>query len=114
MLITFTSKAASEITMYQEHARRILELLKKDVERGILTPAELPAAIQLIEQAVEDSKAHPISDEVQRDVYAHHNEEGDDNEHEAPEVVSFATRAYPVLEMLHAAHRMNREVMWGV
>ncbi len=114
MLITFTSKAATEITMYQEHARRILELIKKDVERGILTPAELPHAIKMLEQAVEDSKAHPISDEVQRDVHAHHNEDGDDNEHEAPEIVSFATRAYPVLEMLYAAHRMNREVMWGV
>ena len=70
--------------------------------------------IQKIEAAVAESKAHPISEEVSRDVNAHHNENGDDNEHETPEPVSFATRAFPVLEMLHAAHKMQREVMWGV
>lgn len=114
MLITFKSKAATEITMYKEHARRILDLIQKDVERGVITPQELPQAIQKIEAAVADSKAHPISDEVNRDVSAHHNENGDDNEHEAPETVSFATRAFPVLEMLHAANKMQRDVMWGV
>ncbi|MFZ4529176.1 MAG: DUF1840 domain-containing protein [Undibacterium curvum] len=114
MLITFKSKAASEITMYKEHAKRILEILHKDVERGVITPAELPHAIEKIEAAVADSKAHPISDEVSRDVNAHHNANGDDNDHEKPEPVTFATRVYPVLEMLHAANKMQREVMWGV
>ena len=55
MLVTFQSKAAAEITMYQEHARRILELMNKDVERGVITPAELPDAIRLLEAAVTDS-----------------------------------------------------------
>ncbi len=114
MLITFKSKAATEITMYKEHARRILDLLHKDVERGVITPPELPQAIEKIEAAVAESKAHSVSEEVSRDVNAHHNENGDDNEHEAPEPVSFATRAFPVLEMLHAANKMQREVMWGV
>ncbi|MET0855455.1 MAG: DUF1840 family protein, partial [Telluria sp.] len=31
MLITFTSKAAAEVTMYKEHAKRMLDLLGKDV-----------------------------------------------------------------------------------
>ena len=114
MLITFKSKAATEITMYKEHARRILELLQKDVERGIITPAELPHAIEKIEAAVADSRMHSLSDEVQRDIQAHHNESGDDHEHEKPESVSFATRVFPVLEMLHAANKMQREVMWGI
>ncbi|MBR7780607.1 DUF1840 domain-containing protein [Undibacterium luofuense] len=114
MLVTFQSKAAAEITMYKEHARRILELIHKDVDRGVITPAELPDAIRTLEAAVTDSRMHPVSDEVTRDVKAHHNDETDDNEHEQPEPVSFATRAYPVLEMLHAAHKMQREVLWGV
>ena len=114
MLITFKSKAATEITMYKEHARRILELLQKDVDRGIITPAELPHAIEKIEAAVADSKAHPVSDEVSRDINAHPNDNGDDHEHVKPESISFATRVYPVLEMLHAANKMQREVMWGV
>ena len=114
MLITFKSKAATEITMYKEHARRILELLQKDVERGVITPDELPYAIEKIEAAVAESKAHPISEEVSRDVNAHHNENVDDHEHEKPEPVTFATRVFPVLEMLHAANKMQREVIWGV
>ena len=114
MLITFKSKAATEITMYQEHARRVLDLLQKDVERGVITPTELPLAIQLIEAAVAESKLHPLSDEVERDVSAHHNDEGHDNEHEQPEPVSFAARTFPLLEMLHAAQRSQRDVMWGV
>ncbi|MDE2428685.1 MAG: DUF1840 domain-containing protein [Burkholderiales bacterium] len=114
MLITFKSKAAAEITMYKEHARRILDLLQKNSDRGVITPAELPLAIQTIEAAVADSRAHPISDEVSRDVNAHHNENGDDHDHEKPEPINFATRVYPLLEMLHAANKMQREVMWGV
>ena len=114
MLITFTSKAAAEITMYKDHARRILDLLGKDVERGVITPAELPSAIEKIEAAVAESRAHPITDEVSRDVNAHHGEDGDDHEHERPEPVTFATRVFPVLEMLHAAQKMQREVIWGI
>lgn len=114
MLITFKSKAATEITMYQEHARRVLELLDKQVERGVITPGELPQAIQVIEAAVAESKAHPVSEEVRRDIEAHHNDAGDDNEHELPEPVSFSARMFPLLEMLHAAQRTQRDVMWGV
>lgn len=114
MLITFKSKAAAEVIMYKEHARRILEMLNKDVDRGVITSEETAGAIRVIEAAVAESRVHPISEEVLRDVGAHHNESGDDNEHEQPEPVSFSARAYPLLAMLHAAHKMQREVMWGV
>lgn len=114
MLITFKSKASTEVTMYKEHARRVLEILNKNVDQGIITPAETANAIALIEAAVAESKAHPVSDEVKRDIDAHHNDDRDDNDHEKVETVSFSTRVYPLLEMLHAAHKMQREVMWGV
>jgi len=114
MLITFTSKAAAEVTMYKEHARRILELLNKDVEIGVITSAETEGAIRIIEEAINASKAHPVSEIVQRDIDVHHNDVVDDNEHEKIEPVSFSARAYPLLEMLHAAHKMQRDVLWGV
>jgi hypothetical protein len=114
MLITFKSKAAAEVTMYKEHARRILDMLNKDVERGVITSEETARAIRLIEAAVAESRAHPISEVVLRDVGAHHSENTEDNEHEQPEPVSFSARAYPLLTMLQAAHKMQREVMWGV
>ncbi|WP_136413693.1 MULTISPECIES: DUF1840 domain-containing protein [Oxalobacteraceae] len=114
MLVTFKSKAAAEVLMYEEHAKRILDLLNKDVKRGVLTPGELPQAVSTLEAEIAESRLHPLSEEVHRDVLAHHGEDWDDNEHEPVEFVSFATRAYPLLEMMRAAKNEGRDVMWGV
>lgn len=114
MLVTFKSKAAAEVMMYEEHAKRILDLLKKDVKRGIMTAAEMPNAVTKLEAEIAESRLHPTSEEVQRDVLAHHGEDVEDNEHEPVEYVSFATRAYPLLEMMRAAQRDGNDVMWGV
>ncbi|MES2299550.1 MAG: DUF1840 domain-containing protein [Pseudomonadota bacterium] len=114
MLVTFKSKAASDVIMYGEHAKRILGLLHKDSARGVITAAEAPAAIATIETEVAESREHPASEEVQRDVHAHHNANGDDAEHEGAQAVSFATRAFPLLEMLRAAHGGGHDVLWGV
>jgi hypothetical protein len=114
MLLTFKSKAAANVTMYEEHAKRILDLLHKDVKRGILTSDELANAIATLESEIAISKVHSAPEEVLRDVMAHHGENGDDNEHEPHEIVSFSTRAYPLLEMMRAAQKGGYDVMWGV
>lgn len=114
MLITFKSKAAAEVIMYQDHAKRILDLLKKGSQRGIIAAAESANAIAKLEAEIAESKAHPASEVVQRDVHAHHSESRDDTEHDAAEEVSFATRVYPLLEMLKAAQLGGHDVVWGV
>ncbi|HZV64550.1 MAG TPA: DUF1840 domain-containing protein [Telluria sp.] len=114
MLITFTSKAASEVLMYKEHAKRILDLLHKDTDRGVITAAEAPQAVAILEKEIAESRMHQASDDVQRDIHAHHGAVGDDSDHEGMEVVSFATRAYPLLEMLRAAKAGGHDVLWGV
>jgi hypothetical protein len=114
MLVHFKSKAAAEVMMYEEHAKRILDLLHKDVKRGVLTHAELAHAVSTLEAEIAESRLHPHSEEVQRDIMAHHGEQGDDNEHEPIEFVSFATRAYPLLEMMRAAQRGHNDILWGV
>lgn len=114
MLITFTSKAAAEVLMYKEHAKRILDLLHKDANRGVITAAEAPQAVAILEKEIEESRKHAASEDVQRDVHAHHGEAGDDTDHEGAQVVSFATRAYPLLEMLRAARSGGHDVLWGV
>lgn len=114
MLITFKSKAAAEVIMYQEHANRILNLWKKDNQRGVLTAAEMGLAVKKLEAEIAESKAHPATEEIQHDIHAHHSENHDDPEHEVAEPVSFATRAYPLLEMLKAAHKGQYDVIWGV
>jgi hypothetical protein len=114
MLIRFKSKAAAEVLMYEEHAKRILDLFGKDIHRGVLTAEEMPQAVQRLEAEIVESRQHPVSDEVTHDVAAHHNAQGDDNEHEPIEIVTFANRAYPLLEMMRAAEKGRNDILWGV
>ena len=115
MLITFKSKAAADIVMYKEHAQRILDLLEKDINRGIITHADTQKAISAIEAAIQDSRAHSVSDFVKHDVNSHPqpNTAGD-HDHERVEQVSFASRAFPLLQMLKAANEQGNDVVWGV
>jgi hypothetical protein len=114
MLVTFKSKAAAEVIMYEEHAKRILDLLGKDIKRGVITAEEAGPAIARIEAEIAQIKAHAESEKIRRDIEAHHNASGDDNEHEPIETVSFATRTYPLLEMLRAAQKQGQPVAWGI
>ena len=115
MLITFKSKAAADIVMYKEHAQRILELLDKDIDRGIIVHTDSQVAIATIESAIANSRSHSVSELVQHDINEHANSHGDhDHEHVRLENVSFANRAYPFLEMLRAANHQGCDVVWGV
>jgi hypothetical protein len=113
MLITFKSKAYPNVLMVQDHARRILDLLDKDPERGVITAEEAPKAVQLLEHEIDESRKHQATDEMEQDVKAHTGE-SEDTDHEAIEAVSFPTRAYPLLEMLRAARDQGSDVLWGV
>lgn len=112
MLITFKSKAYPNVMMYKDHAKRILDLLHKDSDRGVITAEEATRAVKLLESEIEESRKHQATDEVEQDVKAHHGEE--DTEHEAIETVTFSTRAFPLLEMLRAARDQQTDVLWGV
>ncbi|SDF59720.1 protein of unknown function [Massilia sp. PDC64] len=112
MLITFKSKAYPNVMMYQDHAKRILDLLHKDSERGVITAQEATQAVKLLENEIEESRKHQATDEMEQDVKAHQGDE--DPEHEPIEVVSFSTRAFPLLEMLRAARDQQTDVLWGV
>ena len=114
MLITFKSKAAAEVVMYKEHARRILELFGKSPEQGIITPDETASALQKLEAEISDSKLHHPAEDIRHDVNVHHRNEDDGSEHEPSNEVSFAIRAFPLLEMLRAADKDKQFIMWGV
>ncbi|MFI4940121.1 MAG: DUF1840 domain-containing protein [Burkholderiales bacterium] len=112
MLVTFKSKAAAEVIMYEDHAKLLLEPIGKDVKRGVITAAEVAAAVARIEAAVNESKLHPDAETVKSAATAHRQDDEDDRERS--QQVSFATRAYPLLEMLRAAQKSGNDVMWGV
>ncbi len=108
MLVTFKSKAAAEVLMYGIHAKPILDLLGKDVARGVITADEAGEAIRRIESEI--AVRH---DQEEKAANARGNDDDD-----APDPrgnhISFGTRAYPLLEMLRAANREHEFVMWGV
>jgi hypothetical protein len=112
MLVTFKSKAAADVIMYKEHAKRILDLLGKDVSRGVITPEEIPSAIARLEAEIAERKMQSGADND--DAQARQGENEDDIERERKDRVSFATRVYPLLEMLRAAQKGNHNVAWGI
>jgi len=114
MLITFKSKAAADVIMMEAHAKRILDLLRKDVHRGVITAAESDSALQMLESEIARSQTHAKAEAVQQDIDAHHNAQGDDNQHEHSQPISFAARAYPLLDMLREARKGQHDILWGV
>jgi bisphosphoglycerate-independent phosphoglycerate mutase (AlkP superfamily) len=113
MLITFKSKAHSDVVMYRENAQRILDLLQKDAVRGAITAEEAVHAVSVIEGEVQDSRKHHATNEVEQDIRANHGS-GEHMEHQPAQTVSFAARAFPLLEMLRAARDQGADVLWGV
>jgi hypothetical protein len=111
MLVTFKSKAAAEVIMYEEHAKRILDMLGKDVEKGIITAEETGGAIARIEREIEEVRKQMEADKVQ---HPGKEDEDDEQEREAAQSVSFSARVYPLLEMLRAANASGQPVYWGV
>ncbi len=108
MLITFKSNAAADVLMYKMHAKPLLDLLGKNVDQGILTAEEMPAAVACLEAEVSRSKRPPPP--LENDSQA----TTDDEDLESGKKVSFAARAFPLLEMMRAAQQENTFVMWGV
>jgi hypothetical protein len=109
MLITFRSKAAADVLMYETHAKPLLDLLGKDVQRGVITAEETGEAIASLEAAIADHKRSSGSGAAGSNGAA-----DDASDHPAEQRVSFAARAFPLLEMLRAAQREGQFVMWGV
>lgn len=105
MLITFRSKAAADVLMLGEHATRILEVLHKDLQRGVITAEQAPQALALLEQKIA---------ELREQAAAEQDDNEDAEERKPAPAVSFATRAFPLMEMLRAAHAKGHDVVWGV
>lgn len=102
MLITFKSKASGDVIMLGQNGREMLGVLGKDADasQGILTVAQLPGAIILLEQAM-------TADQARRWAPA---EAGNIAEAD----VRLSQRALPVLDMLRRSLKGTVPVTWGV
>jgi hypothetical protein len=104
MLITFKSKAAGDIPMFPEHASQLLAVIGKKLEpesspRGIITAAEVPAALAKLKAAADTSRAEQRASQDLPDAHLS---------------VSLAQRAFPLIEMLERAEKKSADIVWGV
>jgi hypothetical protein len=110
-LVVFRSKAAGEIFMFAETARRIFEIIgRSDSARGVITAEQVPEALQRLVTAVEQEKAdikaaHATAEQAER--------RGAD-EPAAAAPITLGQRAFPLIEMLRAAAKKKVDVTWGV
>jgi hypothetical protein len=110
-LVVFRSKAAGEIFMFAETARRIFEIIgRSDAARGVITAEQVPDALRRLVAAVDEEKAAIKAAAADAEA---HGRRGDD----APPAgtpVTLGQRAYPLIEMLRAAEKKRVDVTWGV
>lgn len=111
-LVVFRSKAAGEIFMFAETARRILAIIgKQDTPRGVISAEQLDDALARLVAAVEEEKAQI---EHSREDVEQAQRRGEPAAEEGARAITLGQRAYPLLEMLRAAQSKRVDVTWGV
>ncbi len=97
MLVTFTTKAYADITMFGDVAVAMLKMMGHSTTvPGAIVAEDVPAALSRITVAIEAVKA---------------SEPAEDKNADEP-VVSMAHRALPLIDLLAAAAKANTYVMW--
>ncbi len=110
MLYKFKSKATGDLIMLEPNGRQILGLIGKDDDahgqKGIVLPAEMPAAISALEQAIALDEA-AIQQRLQDAQAAGETLSRTD-------LVSLRQRAVPFIDMMRRCHRADTAIVWGV
>jgi hypothetical protein len=110
-LVVFRSKAAGEIFMFAETARRLLQIVgKDDFERGVIRADELSEALDRLTAAVAQEKEELRGDPQRREL----DERTGSSQGERAPPISLGQRAFPLIEMLRAAQRKKVDVTWGI
>jgi hypothetical protein len=98
--------------MFAETARRIFEIIgKQEAPRGVITAEQVPDALARLTAAVEEEKAQLKAAQAQAEEAARR---GEDDAEKGERAITLAQRAWPLIEMLRAAQKMNVDVTWGV
>lgn len=97
MLVTFTTEAYADITMFGDVALAMLKMMgHSGTVPGAILGEDVPLALDRLKAAIEKETAPPPADDK------------DDDE----PVVSMAHRALPLINLLAAAAKAESNVMW--
>lgn len=109
MLYKFKSRATADLIMLDAQGQRLLRIVGKDPSpQGIVTVAQIPAAIAAIEAAIEVDEREPQAQEVAEEVETEEEDEAREGGH-----VTLRQRATPFLDMLRRSAAENADVVWG-
>lgn len=110
-LVVFRSKAAGEIFMFAETARRIFEILGRDeAMRGVITAEQVPEALARLQAAVDREREDLKAAAERAESESRRGEPVPDSQR----AITLGQRAFPLLEMLRAAARRGVDVTWGI
>ena len=102
MLITFKTPVHADITMFGDVAKALLHMMGHSGSvPGAILAADVPETLAKLKAAVErnpDAPLNPASD--------------DDDEGRRSQSVSLYHRAMPLIDLLEAAAREQKNVMW--
>jgi hypothetical protein len=123
MLYEFRSRATGTVVMTADVAEPLLRAMGKEpTPSGIVTVAQLPEIIARLEraraQSTMEAPARTDHPSTQASTQASTQPSTKALTHLDPEMpeppVSFGARAWPLLDLLQAAHAAGRDVVWGV
>ena len=97
MLVTFTTKAYADITMFGDVAVSLLKMMgHSGTVPSAIRAEDVPAALERLTAALNSqTNSQPI-----------------ENSSDDEPAVSLHTRAIPLIELLNAAIKENADVMW--
>lgn len=110
MIVTFKSAACADTLYFGDVARRMLELVGKELtDQGIVTVDQLPEAIDRLKAAIlADRAAH------RRQVLEDERGVESDGAGSTRPCVSLTQRALPLLTLFERSLEENKPVVWGV
>lgn len=95
MIVTFSTKAYADITMFGDVAKDMLKIMgHSGTIPGAFQPQDLPSALSNLQKAVDSSKAAE--------------QDPQDGEFKP----GLSQRALPLINLLNAAINANADVMW--
>jgi len=96
MIYKFKSKATGDVIMLQPHGELLLRLLGREpAPKGIIEVADMPAALQALQQAALQAQAPAADSDGERGV-------------------GLKQRVWPMVEMIKRALDAGEPIVWGV
>ncbi|MHA7600971.1 DUF1840 domain-containing protein [Alicycliphilus sp. T452] len=106
MLFKFKSRATADLIMLEPNGRQLLEIIGKAPDpHGIVTAAQIPAAIAALEAAV-------VADEANAGAPAEEAEDAGDGQQPPRDTVRLRQRAAPFIDMLRRSAAEDHDVVW--